>query len=237
VSEEQVVYAPDVPVEAPQETETQVEEPKVDPAEEAQKLLKKVENLAKENKNLIRTQQAMASQFQKVVDSTVKQKLAELGAAKDEAIDLGDRHKVREIEQQMTEVQQQVVQQAPTLDPAIQDFVAENSEWFNKDSEMTEFAVAYNEAYLKRNPGNLEESLAATLDKVKKAFPEKFEAPRKAAPPSPVEGAGRQTSGNKYSISRLNDEQKIAYDQFVKRHKVLTHEQYFQGLDEAGYLA
>lgn len=239
MSEEQTPYAPDTPAETPA---TPAEEtPKVDdkPLLDPDVLMKKVENLAKENKNLIRSQQAMANHVKAMVEAGVKQRLAELSQQKDEAIDLGDKEKVRAIEKQMQDAEQQaqVVNQPPPLDPAIQAFVEDNSSWFNKDPEMTEFAIAYNETYLKRHPGDLEASLAATLEKVKKAFPEKFESEKKTPPPSPVEGASRHTTGNKYSISRLTEEQKIVYEQLVKRHGVLKHEEYFKSLEEAGYLA
>lgn len=209
------------------------------PELDAAQLLKKVENLAKENKNLIRSQQAMANQFTTMVNATVKQKLAELNAVRDEAIDLGDRQKVKDIDQQIrnVEAQAQTTQVTPQVDPSITEFVETHKDWFNKDAEMTDFAISCNEAYLKRHPGDLEASLAYTLDKVKKAFPEKFQQEEKKAPPSPVEsGKGQQTTG-KYSISRLTSEQKLAYDQYVKRHKLMSHDDYFKSLEEAGYLA
>ena len=242
MSEEQEPYVPDTPAEPAVETPADPE--KKQPEFEPEVLLKKVENLAKENKNLIRSQQAMANQFKTMVDATVKAELAKLQMAKDEAIDLGDRQKVSEIEQQMGNVKQQAAAIQPTnqLDPAIADFVDSNKDWFNKDKEMTSFAVAYNESLLKEGSLSLEESLEKTLEKVKKAFPEKFESKepkedKKDPPPSPVEGASKSNVPNsRYTIGRLDPEQKIAYNQYVKVHKLISHDDYFKSLEEQGYL-
>lgn len=239
MSEEQSEYTPESQIETPIEATPEVPEK---PAIDTEILMKKVENLAKENKNLIRSQQAMANQFRNMVDSTVRQRLDDLNTARDEAIELGDKQKVREIDQAADVVRQQsqMVQAAPGIDPAIAEFVEDNKEWFNKDQEMTDFAVSYNEAYLKRNPGSLEESLAATIEKVKKAFPDKFATEvkeEKKTPASPVESSARHSSNTKYSLNRLEPEQKIAYDQFVKKHKLMSHDEYFKSLDEAGYLS
>jgi hypothetical protein len=244
MSEEQTEYTPESQIETPPiEAEVTPEAAPVEPpAIDSAVLLKKVENLAKENKNLIRSQQAMANQFKTMVDATVKQRLDDLNIARDEAIELGDKQKVREIDQAADAVRQQsrMVEAAPTIDPSIAEFVESNRDWFNKDQEMTDFAVSYNESYLKRNPGNLEESLAETMKKVKQAFPEKFAAEvkeEKKTPPSPVESSARHSSNTKYSLNRLEPEQKIAYEQFVKKHKLMSHDEYFKSLDEAGYLS
>ena len=101
---------------------------------------------------------------------------------------------------------------------------------------MTTFAVAYNEAQLRKYPGELGKSLEDTLKAVKKAFPDKFENQRRNNPP-PVEGSAVASKGEgKYSVARLNSEQKLVYNQLVKHHKQMTHDEYFKSLDEAGYL-
>lgn len=236
--EEQAQYTPEVPVEAPPVETPQEAAPEEKPKVEfdSEVLLKKVENLAKENKNLIRSQQAMADQFKTMVDATVRQRVAELMQVRDEAIDLGDRQRVREIDAQIRTVESQAANvPAKGVDPAIASFVEEQKTWFNKDQEMTDFAVAFNESYLKRNPGAIEKSLEETLKKVKAAFPDKF-VEEKKAPPSPVEPAQRASSNNKYAVGKLTPEQKIAYEQYVKKHKLMSHDEYFKSLEDAGYL-
>lgn len=243
--DEQTPAVPDVPAAETPEVEAPAVETPAEPELTAaeKKLMEKVEKLAKENKNLIRKQQVMADNTKFIIESSVKQRIAELQAQKDVAIDEGDRQKVRAIESQIDEVRTETAKVTapiqPTLDPAIQEFVDAN-EWFNKDDEMTQFAIAMNESLLKKPGMTLEKSLEETLAKVKKAYPDKFEAEKKEdkpAPPSPVDGTSRQNSGNKYSMSRLSEEQKIAYEQFVRRNKIMTHEAYFKSLEEAGYLA
>jgi hypothetical protein len=81
--------------------------------------------------------------------------------------------------------------------------------------------------------------LEETLKKVKMAFPDKFENTRRNNPP-PVDGGGEtggaEQKGTKYNTARLNPEQKIVYNQLVKVHKQMSHEEYFKSLDTAGYL-
>ena len=60
---------------------------------------------------------------------------------------------------------------------------------------------------------------------------------RKTAP-SPVEtrtgeSSTSQTPGSgKYSMSRLNDDQRRSYDAYVRKAKIMTHDQYFKKLEE-----
>ena len=101
---------------------------------------------------------------------------------------------------------------------------------------MTSFAVSYNETYLRKHPGDLDKSLEETLKAVKRAFPDKFQNQRRTAPSS-VEGAATPNTGaGKYSTARLTQEQKLAYNQYVKVHKVMSHDDYFKSLEDVGYL-
>lgn len=201
-------------------------------------LMERISSQSKEIKKLQKTIDGMTQHYYANVESQVRRELANLKADRKEAIELGDAEKVDLIEQEMQRVQHQiktVPQTAPDIDEDLVKWVAApENKWFNEDQEMREFAIAYNEAYLKRNPGRIKDSLMKTDEAVRKAYPDKFKQVIK--PPS-VE-SGQQTSQGKpkYDRSRLTPEQKLAYDQFVKRDKIMSHDDYFTSLEEIGAL-
>ena len=203
-------------------------------------LFEKNSKLNKQVKELQRTVEALSKHYNLTIEQAKTRAVDELKLQRKEAIEIGDAVQVDAIDQQIQQVGElpPPVVERPVLASEIEDFVEEQKEWFNKDKEMTSFAVAYNEAYLKEHPGDLEKSLAETLKKVKLAFPDKFTNTRRSDPPpvdtgSSTPGGG---TGSKYTMNRLNHEQKLVYEQLVVRHKQITHEQYFKDLDEAGFL-
>jgi hypothetical protein len=200
-----------------------------------QPLFDKIKNLNKRQKELEKTINGMAQHYNISVAQAKQRALQELQAQKKEAIEVGDADRVAQIEKNMHSVQQtpSMPEHNPGLAPEIQDFVEANKEWFNKDQEMTNFAVSYNETYLKTHPGELDTSLAETMKAVKRAFPDKF---LKANKGGQVAGSSSPSLGGKYDTKQLNSEQKLAYNQYVKVHKIMSHEDYFKSLEDAGFL-
>jgi hypothetical protein len=202
-----------------------------------QPLFDKIKIQSKKLKELEHTVEAMAKHYSTNIQQAKEKAIADLKAERREAIELGEAVRVDQIDQQIDHVKaMQELNVKPSGPPAeIEQFIAEQKDWFNKDEDMTAFAVAYNESYLKKNP-DLGKSLEETLKAVKKAFPEKFENKRRTSAPA-VEGAGiSDKTPSKYSFSRLNNEQKLVYNQLVKAHKQMTHDEYFKSLEDAGFL-
>lgn len=188
-----------------------------------------------EIKRLQRTVESMANHYHKSVAVAVDKAIKSLRAERREAIELGDVDRVDALDAEIAQQQQAVVQPVNTVAPEIVDWVAENT-WFNTDQDMRAFAVAFNENYLKANPQDIGASLTKTLEAVKRAFPDKFEhTQRKPSPPaSPVESGGATHKPAKYDTNRLTTEQKAAYNAYVKQHKIMSHDEYFQGLEAIG---
>ena len=203
-----------------------------------QPLFDKIKIQNKKLKELEKTVDALAKHYSTNVAQAKERAILDLKSERREAIELGEVSRVEEIDQKIHHVNQmqEPVRAQKGLAPEIEDFVEKQGAWFNKDAEMTQFAVAYNESYLKRNPGELSKSLDETMKAVKKAYPEKFENIRKSSPSSVEGSAPVSQNSTKFSTNRLTSEQKLVYQQLVKVHKQLTHEQYFQSLDDAGYL-
>lgn len=203
-----------------------------------QPLFDKIKTQSKKLKELERTVEAMAKHYQTNIQQAKEKAIADLKAQRREAIEVGDAVTVDQIDQKIDHVKAMPDPdiQPKGMDPEIEKFVLDNSTWFNKDEEMTSFAIAYNENYLRKHPGDLEKSLDETLKAVKRAYPDKFTNQRKTNPPA-VEGAATPNTGaGKYNMNRLTSEQKLVYNQLVKVHKQMSHDDYFKSLEEAGYL-
>lgn len=203
-----------------------------------QPLFDKIKTQSKRLKELEKTVEALGKYYQINIQQAKEKAIADLKAQRREAIEVGDAVTVDQIDQKIDHVKAipEPDIQPKGMAPEIEKFVSDNSTWFNKDEEMTSFAVAYNENYLRKHPDDLDKSLEETLKAVKKAFPEKFVNQRKTNPPA-VEGAATPNTGaGKYNMNRLSSEQKFVYNQLVKVHKQMSHDDYFKSLEEAGYL-
>jgi hypothetical protein len=205
-----------------------------------QPLFDKIKVQSKKLKELEKTVEALAKHYNTNITAAKEKAILDLKSERREAIELGEADRVDQIDQKIEHVQKMDAPVSqPVLATEIEQFVEEQASWFNKDPEMTQFAISYNESYLKTHPGDLAKSLEETLKKVKLAFPDKFENTRRNSPP-PVDGGGEtggsEQKGTKYNTARLNPEQKIVYNQLVKVHKQMSHEAYFKSLEEAGYL-
>jgi len=203
-----------------------------------QPLIDKIGNQKKKLKELEKTVEALAKHYQTNVTQAKERAIIDLRAERREAIELGEVTKVEEIDQKIDHVKrmEEVLVKPSAMPSELEDFLESQKSWFNKDEDMTTFAVAHNESYLKKHPGELGEALEKTLAAVRKAYPEKFENTRKTAAPS-VDGATQAVKTDiKYSTARLNNEQKLVYNQLVKVHKQMTHDAYFKSLEDAGFL-
>jgi hypothetical protein len=192
----------------------------------------------KEMKELRKTIDSVVLTSQKMSELAAKRAVAELKAQKKEAISLGDVEKVEALDVTIAE-HQQVINKPPEIAPQVLEWTKKN-EWFDKDTELQDFAVAYCASYAKRNPEkSMDESLEATAKATRKAFPESpfFKESRRENPPQVETHKGETTGtkGNKYTLDRLDEDQKRAYKQFMAK-KVMSHDQYFQSLEEIGAL-
>jgi hypothetical protein len=180
--------------------------------------------------------------------SRLKTQLAELEAQKDEAIDEGDREKVKSLDRQMKDIEKIVespaeytTQQAVQEDPEFEEWMEANT-WYTTNSEMA--AYAEQQAQLPQYAGLPGTKLRAIVTKqVKQMFPEYFgngnkggKAEAEAAVPS-VEGAsGKKVGGKKkYTRHDLNQDQLAVLRQFTQLG-VMNEEQYIADLVKLGEL-
>jgi ribosomal protein L17 len=200
-------------------------------------LFERIKGQTKSIKEMQKTIEAMATHFQKDKAAAIKKAVDELKSQRREAIKEGDVEKVEEIDKNIVEHEQakQSVAEPQEVPQVMKEWLKGN-DWFDKDMEMRIDAIAINQGYLAKYPNDLEGSLRDTDVKMRKLYPDKFKTTKKETA-SPVESpSGESKGGNKHSISRLSPDQKLVYEQMVKRHKIVTHEQYFNDLEEIGEL-
>lgn len=199
-------------------------------------LFNKIKVQSKELKEMKRTVEAMATHFKKQTELEVRKAIAALKDKRKDAIEVGDVDAVDKIDQEIEQQKQAHTTEEVASPPAeITEWVEQNK-WFESDNELKEFAIAFNQAYINKHPGDLQKSLVETTKAVKAAYPEKFKNPKREEPP-PVSGGGKPASNEtKYSIKNLSQDQKLVYNQMVKQHKVVSHDEFFKGLEDIGEL-
>jgi hypothetical protein len=202
----------------------------------------------KKIKELIGTVDSVVSFSQKNAELAAKKAIAELNAQKKEAIKLGDADTVEAIDRSLDD-QKTIVAEAAKVkktDSVPSEIIewTEKNPWFNDDPEMQEDAVALTAAYAKKHPkAGMEEALADTEKKIKALYPDSKYFKKRRNDPPPVEthqsdGADPSGNGNKkYTMGRLNEDQKLTYNAYVKKAKMMTHDQFFSKLEEIGDLA
>jgi hypothetical protein len=218
-------------------------------------LYDRVKTLLRDNREVKKTVEAMAKHWTKSVQREVDNKIVELGYQKREAVKAGDVVQVEAIDKaidlEKTRKAEAEIPVRPEVAPEVVAWVEANP-WYMKDPELHDFAVSYNDAYMKRHPGDIAGGLERTAMAVRKAYPDKFPAPvvkpkvdvaddgadKDKPPVSSVESGGVKPGGGskKFTMNRLSVDQRRVYDQIVTEHKVTTHDKFFQSLEEIGEL-
>lgn len=200
-----------------------------------------IKRQGKELKGLKKTLESMSNQFQTQVAAQVQLKIRELKEQRREAIQDQDVDRVEQLDEEIASQQSTInetTKQQNQLPDEVVEWIAENP-WFEKDQELNAWAITHNKTYIQQHPGDIAGSLEATAKAVKKAFPEKFEKPKPQTAPNPVPSGDEPkgaNGGNKWSVSRLTEDQRNVYNQLVKQHGTLSHDEYFKGLEEIGEL-
>ena len=206
-------------------------------------LFETIKQQSKAIKELKKTVDSVVQFSKQNAELEVKRAIDALNAQKREAISLGDVETVERIDKSI-KLHEESAKKAvePSVPPEVVEWTA-NNEWFDADMEMQDFATAYCASYAKRRPNDsITAALEATEKAVRKAFPDSryFSSSRKDYV-SPVETRTGETppspkGASKYQMSRLNEDQKRTYDAYVKKGKMMTHDQYFTKLEEIGAL-
>lgn len=138
----------------------------IEERKELKKQLKETRKLAEELTGLVK--KGLATQAQKEV-------LAKM-AQRDQAIELGDKAKVHELDKEIASVKAEAT---PEVTPAeIMSFVQENKEWWGVDLPATQAAVVYYGSLEAKNRDDVSGNLAKTKRHLALRFPDLFPGDR-----------------------------------------------------------
>lgn len=203
-------------------------------------LFDKISDTTKRLKNVEETLTQLASHHQKVKEVEYQRALKELRLEKRAALKEGDTMVALELEDKMDQLaeqhQQEVAeireqQQQPQQGPS-NEFLSwvKDNDWYLKDEDMHDFADGAAAAYIQRAKikGELltEDSVFRhVLDKVKRAYPEKFENPnrQRASAVSSSERSGKPVK----STYKLSDEEEQVARNFEKSG-IMSREKYIE---------
>lgn len=166
--------------------------------------------------------------------------LAEIDAEKRQAFESGDYDALKAAERKEREVLAEPQQQAPQsaepkpveAPPEVKDFAKRNEHWFEKDKDMTDFAVAKVEGYVRGEGMALNDALKKADEDVRRVFSHKFANPNKDKP-SAVAPNNRETRSRSISPSDLNAEQRTVW---ASLKKVMPFDEFVAGLRAQGEL-
>jgi hypothetical protein len=210
-------------------------------------LFETIKQQSKAIKNLQKTVDSVVSFSQKNSEVAVKKAVAELNAKKKEAIHAGDVDAGAEIDKTIDEHKSTLVETKQIAKQEVPEEILEwtaKNKWFDEDVELQDFVTSYAASYSKRNPKeSMTTVLAEATKAVKRAFPDNkhFKSNESRREKTAVvethnDEGGNSEGGSKYSMSKLNEDQRLTYNAYVKKNKIMTHEQFFQKLEEIGAL-
>ena len=191
----------------------------------------------KELQEVKQTLRALSEHHKKVRETEYERALTTLQLQRRDAMDERDHDTVIRIEEQIDtlkdekkEFEQQLKQESqqqaqPT--PEYLTWVKEN-DWYLQDQEMHADADAIAVAYLQRNKAAAPETLYKHVsEKIRRMYPEKFEAHR--GRPDPVESGNSGVRPSKTERFKLTDEQEQAARNFEKQG-IMTRAEYIAEL-------
>lgn len=194
-------------------------------------LYDKIQGLSKKYKEVEKTLDLLKEHHGKVKETEYKRAIADLRAAKKDALIEGDADKVLEIEEAIDDVQEARTkennrgeQSSPEVHPDFQRWVDKNS-WYVNNGEMHDFADGVGLAYRNRNPDASPSDVLEYVEKrIRKEYSTTFENPNKRRPSS-VETSNNTPTRKGSDSFQLTEQETEVMKKFV-RQGVLTKEQY-----------
>jgi hypothetical protein len=199
----------------------------------------RISSQSKELKELRVTLDALKEHNKKIETYTRKQVMEELKQAKRDALESGDVEKVLEVDEAIIQYKlvekdeaekEKQVKEQPGEHP---DFTAwkTRNKWYSTDPDLQDFANTIGVGYKNRNPdAGPEQVLSYVEKKVKEAYKDKFENPKRkqesAVETSSAGSVSKDTKG-KYTPS---DEEKAIAKKFVRQGVYKTENEYYAAL-------
>ena len=202
-------------------------------------LYKSIHSTKRELKQAQQALTALQKHHQYVFEKAHRQALDDLKREKRQAMRNEDIATVADIDEKIEELQAkheeernqiQPVPVQPTVPPEFSTWVERNT-WYERDSELREFADATGIVFAQKNPGIApSEVLRHVEEKIKKQFPDKFgvkrTAPNPTAAPSKTAQKGAPSKGDPRE-DQLDETARGIMNTLIKS-KQMTKEQYLK---------
>jgi hypothetical protein len=215
---------------------------------DAETFLKTMPGRFKEQSSELKSIKKMVEHNNKLVTQTINQKVQEQLAVADEqrnaAILRGDVAAVKTIDKQIQTLESSQTKEHVDdgIKPEVQEFIARNSAWFDKDAKMTRRAIAYKDEFFSDNPnGSLTAAMEYAENELKKAFPDKFSDKTYTPPPTGVEGGtniGTKSEPWQQVKTKMSTFEKSAMDDMISQIKAVnpkyTEKEYIEAFISEG---
>lgn len=211
-------------------------------------LFGKIKNLERDRDALRQASRHMKDLLAKAKQTEYSRAVADLKAQKKQAAEEGETTKMLEIDDQIEELtvdhntyQQEIAAAEPAPADTNTAFVEwqRDNQWYTADADMRLFADSVGQQFAQANPAaSIDEMFQAVDRQVRKAYPEKFQNPRRSSP-SKVESTSSTTnteprgSKSKFTARDLNDQQREIM-KTMTRSGVMTEKEYIQELVRIG---
>ena len=182
--------------------------------------VKSTKALKRDLQEVKKTADRLARTSAAITERALAEQRAELEAAHDQAVDLGDRKAAREAASEIAKLDSQAVE-APSHEA---DFARDNP-WYGVDDEATAYAVSVSQR-LATQGKSVDEQLEAAATAVQKRFPELFDepAPKKAAPRVGAPTVrGSSIGSREKGFNDLPADAKLAWANYDKSFKARGH--------------
>lgn len=208
-------------------------------------LFGKIKILERDRDSLRQATAHMKDLLAKAQETEFKRAMRELKAEKRQAADEGETSKMLEIDDKIEELQadqqayERDVNQVNTQPQINEAFIAwqNRNQWYVQDADMRMFADTAGLNYAQQNPSASPEDVFKVVDKqIRKAYPEKFDNPRRNSPPkveSSTTNVSDKSSKSKYTAKDLNEEQRSIM-KTMTRSGIMTEEEYINELARIG---
>lgn len=181
----------------------------------------------------------LSNHSRKIEEIAYSRAIADLQKEKRQAVEEADPVRVAEIDQELDKIRKEKPAEQPQnqIHPAVSEWLGKReNQWFHDNPEMRSFAEAAHNAVFARNPNmDMDESLAEVNKMVRRAFPDKFTNPARAAA-APVETSSSAPAGKKsFALRDLNDEQRKIAERF-DRMGIMKKDDYIKQLADNGLI-
>lgn len=201
--------------------------------ERLEKYDRKLSEFDGEKDNLTRQISMLTKRLKEQDQRGYERAMSELKKQKRAAVEAGDMEAFSTFEEQEEELRKEAAE--ATKDPEPEDKKApppevkewtEKTTWWNKDAEMTKSAEGFSQGFYASNPdGTVKDMLAYVDERIRRAYPEKFENPNRRTAPK-TNGPGTSARGGKKTFADLPPDARKACQEFVEDGIFATKEEY-----------